>query len=412
MRKTLPIAALGVTATLVLSACGGSTGGSGGGTTISFAHWGNNQEADTLEAMVAAFEDEHPDIDVEMNWIQSDYEQKLQVSIAGGQAPTVAQISNSSLAGFSSAFQEVDVDPGAYYSENIPSSMKVDGSYLAVPFVVKTKVMAVNGNVFDEAGVPLPSADTPMTTGEYADLARRLTSGEPPDKVYGSAPLWYVGWLTVEGGAFYDVTGTECAIDNDVAAETADYIIDAQAPDGFAPTPLEAEGQDMFDWLSIGRLAMQPDFGPWDIAKLADLDDPKLALVPVPGDGEPMEINGLGISTDATPEETAAATTFAAFMSTSPTAQNRLTTAESSLGVPVVEASTEAFTAVEPDLNLQAFVDAVDQSRILPSVRQEAQIRSDFESALLSRTAIGSGDEDPAEVLPELNEQCQETLDG
>ncbi|WP_049570644.1 extracellular solute-binding protein [Streptomyces sp. SBT349] len=410
MKRILPAAALGVTATLVLSACGGSTEGADGSTTISFAYWGSNAESDTLKAMVAAFEDEHPDIDVEPNWIQSDYEQKLQVSIAGGQAPTVAEISHTSLAGFANAFQEVDVDPDAYYAENVPDSMEVDGEHRAVPFVVKTKVMGVNGNVFETAGVPVPSPDTPLSTEEFADLARQVTSGEPPEKVYGSAPVWFWGWLTAEGGAVFNEDGTECTLDSDIAVRTVEYVIDAQAPDGFAPTPLEAEGQDLFDWLSIGRLAMQPDFGPWDIAKLVAVDDPMLDLVPVPGLGAPMEIDGLGISRDATPEETAAAEEFVAFMSTSPEAQDLLTTAESSLGVPVVEDSIDSFLDAAPDRNLQAFVDAVDQSRVMPSVAEEPQIRTDFQNDLTSRTAVGSGDEDPAEVLPELNEACQASL--
>ncbi|TDD71219.1 extracellular solute-binding protein [Jiangella aurantiaca] len=414
MKRIVPLATMATAAALVLTGCGGAADEAGGGddTTITFAHWGNTQEADTLKAMVAAFEEEHPDVDVELNWIQSDYEQKLQVSIAGGQAPTVSQISNTSLAGFANAYQEVDVDPSAYYSENIPNSMMIDGSYWAVPFVVKTKVMAVNGNVFDAAGVPLPPSDTPMTTDQFAQVAQQLTSGEPPEKVYGSARLWYDGWLIAEGGSFYDQTGTQCMLDSDVAIETARFVIDAQAPDGYAPTQIDAEGQDMFDWLSIGRLAMQPDFGPWDIAKLVAVTDSKLAIVPVPGNGEPMEINGLGISKDATPEEAEAARTFAEFMSTSQAAQDLLTTTESSLGVPVVEASIETFKAAAPELDLQAFVDAVDQSQIQPSVAKDAQIRSDFSNALYSRTALGSGTEDPADVFPELDEQCQSTLDS
>jgi ABC-type glycerol-3-phosphate transport system substrate-binding protein len=413
MKRLLPTAALAAAATLALAGCGATSGGAADGeVTISFAHWGNNQEAETLAAMVEAFEAEYPDINVEENWIQSDYELKLQVSIAGGEAPTVSQISNTSLASFADAYQEVAVDPDAYYSPNIPNSMKVGDSYRAVPFVVKTKVMAVNGSVFDAAGVERPSATEPMSVEQFAEVAQEVTSGNPPDKVYGSARLWYDGFLTAGGGGFFNEDGTKCAIGSPVAIETAELVMAAQQPEGYAPTGADAEGQDMFDWLSIGRLAMQPDFGPWDIAKLVAVNDPNIYLAPDPGQGLPMEINGLGISEDASDAETKAATAFVEFMSTNPDAQDLLTTAESSLGVPVIEESVPAFEAAAPELDLALFVSAVDQSVIQPSVKGIVQIQTEFWNEFNARSTFGSGTEDPADVLPELQEACQATLDS
>jgi multiple sugar transport system substrate-binding protein len=97
MRKALVTSAV-VTSLVALTGCASSGGGTAdkGKTTISYAFWGNNDEAATIKAMIAKFEAANPDITVEANWIQSDYEQKLQTSIAGGDAPTVAQISNTS----------------------------------------------------------------------------------------------------------------------------------------------------------------------------------------------------------------------------------------------------------------------------------------------------------------------------
>ncbi len=414
MKKLIPAIAIAAVASSALAGCSAGGGGSAaddGDVTISFAHWGNNQEAATLTAMIEAFQDEHPNVTVEDNWIQSDYEQKLQVSIAGGEAPTVSQISNTSLASFADAYQDVEVDPDAYYSANIPNSMQIDGTYKAVPFVVKTKVMAVNGSVFDAAGVERPSDSEPMSVNDFEALAQQVTSGSPPDQTYGSARLWFDGFLTANGGGFFNEDGTECTIGSQEAIDTAALIERAEAPDGFAPTPADADGQDMFDWLSIGRLAMQPDFGPWDNAKLVAVNDPNIYLAPVPGYGEPMEINGLGISKDASDAETAAAKEFAEFMSTNAAAQDLLTTEESSLGVPVIEASVTAFEAAAPELNLASFVSAVDQSVIQPSVKGIIQLQTEFWNEFNARSTFGSGTEDPAVVLPELEAACQASLD-
>jgi multiple sugar transport system substrate-binding protein len=408
MRKT----SVAVLATLFLTGLAGcsSADSASSGTNISFAYWGNNEESATLKSMVAAFQTANPGITVQLNWIQSDYEQKLQTTIAGGKPPTVAEISNTSLAGFASAFRVVNVDPSAFYSPNTARSMQIDGKTHAVPFVVKPKVMAVNTTVFKAAGVQPPSADKPLSTDEFAALAQRVTKGSPPKKTYGSAPLWYEGWLVAEGGSFYSSDGTACTLNTPEAAKTANDVIKAQAPDGYAPTPLDAKGQDMFDWLSIGRLAMQPDFGPWDIAKLTALNNPAINLVPIPGAGEPLEFGGLGIATSASDAEAKAAQTFTTFMSTSPAAQNLLTTSKSSLGVPIVKASIDTFLKAAPKLNLQAFVNAVDQSVVGPSVAKDPQIRTAFGDAINSRTALGSGREDPAKMLADFNATCQSTL--
>jgi multiple sugar transport system substrate-binding protein len=412
MRKKLG-AALAALLALGMTACSSTDGESGSSNTkISFAYWGNNAESATLKAMVAAFEKAHPDIHVDAQWIQSDYEQKLQTTIAGGNQPTVAEISNTSLAGFAKVFRPVDVDAKAYTSPNTAKSMQLDGKYRAVPFVVKPKVMAVNTKVLTDAGVQPPSAGQPITPTEFAQLAQRATAGKVPNKTYGSARLWYNGWLTALGGSFYNADGTRCTLDSQQALLAAQDIIAAQQPTGYAPTQIDAQGQDMFDWLSIGRLAMQPDFGPWDIAKLTALNNPAIKLVPVPGKGEPLEFDGLGISTSASTAEAKAAQTFADFMSKDPAAQDLLTTAKSSLGVPVIAGSEKAFLQAAPDSNLKAFITAVDQSVVTASVAKDPQIQSGFNDVVYSRTALGSGKEDPAAVLADFNKTCQSLLAG
>src|SRR5205814_1134151 len=82
MKKLLP------TATALMLAAGCATGNApasnkaGDPAEISFSFWGTNSEAASLRAITAAFEKANPGTKVTTNWIQSDYEQKLQTSIA------------------------------------------------------------------------------------------------------------------------------------------------------------------------------------------------------------------------------------------------------------------------------------------------------------------------------------------
>lgn len=187
-------------------------------------------------------------------------------------------------------------------------------------------------------------------------------------------------------------------------------MIAARAADGFTPTPADADGQDMFEWLATGRLAMQPDFGPWDIPKLVALKDPDIKLVRVPGAGQPMEVTGLGISSKATGAEKTAATAFVKFMSTSTDAQSLLTTAKASLGVPVINGALDSFKQVAPDLNLAAFTEAVKVGVVEPGTVKDPQIRTAMLEALNNDTALGAGKQDPAKVLAAFNQTCQSML--
>ncbi|MFE9611942.1 extracellular solute-binding protein [Streptomyces sp. NPDC006012] len=400
-----------------LAACSNDTGatpGNSGGksTNISFAYWGTNEENATIKSMVAAFEKAHPDIHVEPNWIQSDYEQKLQTSIAGGDAPTVAAISNTSLPSFFSAFKPVTVDAGTYYSQAVAKAGNVDGTDYTVPFVAKSKVLAVDTAAFTKAGVPVPSGTKPLSTQEFVTAAQKMTSGSGSARTYGSAPLWYDGWLLADGGSYYNADGTKCTMGDAAGIRAAKTVVDSQKPGGFAPTTIAVQGQDMFQWLTEGKVAMLPDFGPWNIAQFAALDTSRFRLVPMPGRGEPMEVDGLGITKSASSAQTTAAQTFTAFMSSDPAAQNLLASKTSALGVPVVKNSLSAFKSAAPKVNLQAFVDAVTHAVGTPYVKNKVQIESTFSTALDSRTAVGTGHEDPATVLPQLQTKCQQMLDA
>jgi multiple sugar transport system substrate-binding protein len=355
--------------------------------------------------MIQAFEAAYPDITIEDNWIQSDYEQKLLTSIAGGKAPVVAQTSNTYLPTIASSFIPVEVDPSKYFTPNVPDGMKFDGKYYGVPFVIKPKVMAVNLSVFQKAGVAAPSLTEPMAIDTFVENAKKMTSGTGDTKVWGSAPLWFNGWLVAFGGNFFNQDGT-CNLNTPAAKDAAKLLIQAQGEGGFAPTALDAQGQDMFYWLSVGRLAMQPDFGPWDISKLAGLNDANMQIVPVPGKGSQLEINGLGISKTASDAEKTAATTFVNFMSTDDRAQSRLTTKAASLGVPVTPGGLTAFYAAAPDLNLKAFEVSGGQSQLGASIKDYGPITGHVGDALNSRTAMGSGNEDPSAVLDDLQSKC------
>ncbi|WP_433168036.1 extracellular solute-binding protein [Kribbella sp. CA-247076] len=387
-----------------------NNGGNDDTADISFSFWGTNSEAAALKAIAAAFEQANPGTKVTTNWIQSDYEQKLQTSIAAGTQSTVIEISNTSLAGFAPSFAEQQVDAGTFVQPNISESLKYDGKYYATPFTAKPKVMAINVDAFKAAGIPLPSATTPLTLDEYRAIAAKLSRGEGKNRVYGASNLWFKGWLTAAGGGFYNADATACTFGDAQGLETARYIVGMQQ-DRYAPTALDIQGQDQAQWFAAGRLATFSDFGPWTIADFAKFSKPNWTLVPVPGKGFPMEVGGLAISKTASGKQLETAKKFVAFASSDPKAQDQLIQGNTALGVPIVEESTGTLEKVLPaERNLAAFTTAMKTGLVSPSVPREAQISGDADKGITSYTPLGSGKEDVAKILPGLNDKCTAAL--
>jgi multiple sugar transport system substrate-binding protein len=390
----------------------GDAGNAKDTTEISFSFWGTNSEAASLKAIAAAFEKANPGTKVTTNWIQSDYEQKLQTSIAAGTQSTVMEISNTSLAGFAPSFAEQTVDPGKYVQPNISSAMQFQGKYYAMPFAAKPKVMAINTDAFTAAGVPLPSATTPLTLDEFKAIAAKLSHGDGKARVYGSSNLWYRGWLTAAGGAYYNADATECTFGDETGVKTAQYVVDMQK-DRYAPTSTDIQGQDQAQWFAAGRLATFSDFGPWTVADFAKISKPNWTLVPVPGKGFPMEVDGLGIAKNAGGKQLETAKKFVEFASTQQVAQDQLIQGNTALGVPIIAASAPTLEKVLPaERNLAAFTTALKTGEVGVSVAREAQISGDAEKGMTSYTPLGTGKDDVAKVLPELAAKCTTALKG
>lgn len=377
---------------------------------ITFSFWGTNSEAASLKAIAAAFEQANPGTKVTTNWIQADYEQKIQTSIAGGTQSTVMEISNTSLAGFAPSFAEQQVDPGKYVQPNISSALQFEGKYYAMPFAAKPKVMAINVDAFKAAGIPLPSATTALTLDEFKTLAAKLSHGDGKARVFGSSNLWYRGWLTAAGGGYYNADATACTFGDETGVKTAQYVVDLQK-ERSAPTSTDVQGQDQAQWFAAGRLATFSDFGPWTVADFAKISKPNWTLVPVPGKGFPMEVDGLAISKKATGKQLATAQKFVEFAGTQQAAQDLLIQGNTALGVPVIAASTATLEKVLPaDRNLAAFTTALKSGIVGASVAREAQISGDAEKGMNSYTPLGTGKDDVAKVLPELAGKCTAAL--
>lgn len=183
----------------LLAGCGNSGDGgnsgqgdsgekSGGETTLKVATWDYTSNA-SVSNCVAAFEEQNPDVKIEIIDIPStDYNTKLNVMLNGGSevdvfyikdAPTTYDFyQKNQLLDLTEFIEKDGIDMSGY--NGVDQFFNLDGKQLAMPVRTDYYVLFYNKDIFDAAGVAYPSND--MTWDEFADLARSLTT----DDVYGA----------------------------------------------------------------------------------------------------------------------------------------------------------------------------------------------------------------------------------
>lgn len=168
---------------------------------ITVATW----DATTTPYLIAskeAFEASHPGMKIEYIDVTSqDYHVKVGAMLAGGDTVDVVDIKElSNMETWSEAgFLEPLDDYVAASSYDMDHYVGMDACYVgadgkqySLPYRSDFWVLYYNKTLFDNAGVEYPTND--MTWEEYADLARKMTSGtEGVDKVWGTH---YHTWLS------------------------------------------------------------------------------------------------------------------------------------------------------------------------------------------------------------------------
>ena len=147
-----------------------------------------------LIAQKEAFEASHPGVTIEYVDVASqDYAVKATTMLEGGDTSDVFMIKeidnliNWQAQGFAAPLDTADYDMSGFVGTEV--NYAVDGVQYAIPFRSDFWVLFYNKDLFDAAGVELPTND--MTWDQYAELAKKLTDKEKD--VYGTH---YHTWLS------------------------------------------------------------------------------------------------------------------------------------------------------------------------------------------------------------------------
>lgn len=237
--------------TLLLGACGGDSGGSGGTDAaegepveLRFAGWDASQTP-AMQALIDAFEAEHDDISVTYETVPfNQYVTKLQVQASSGDAPDVFWLhandrdlyaSEGVTQNLDELIEESGLDLSAYPEASV-DQVSYEGSVYGLPRGAATVELWYNKELFDAAGVEQPTAD--WTWEDLQTAAAALT--DPAQGVYGVAAPFdgtqsFYNTIFQAGGQVLSDDKTEARFDDPKTIEGIAYWTDLIEA-GHAPT--------------------------------------------------------------------------------------------------------------------------------------------------------------------------------
>lgn len=154
----------------------------------------DNDTSPQFSAVVEGFKKLHPDVEIELvDTAASDYDDKLTVMLAIGDSdPDVIFVKDAEtqttmkekgqLLNLDEFIAKDNLDLSIY--NGIAEQLKMDGSTFSLPYRSDWYLLYYNKDLFDKVGVDYPGND--MTWKEYEELAKKMTSGEGSQKVYGT----------------------------------------------------------------------------------------------------------------------------------------------------------------------------------------------------------------------------------
>lgn len=385
--KFKKVAALALAGVMVfsLSACGGggksdggSSGGGSGSGSLSVMIWDTFQEPGLTEIINDFSEKTGIDAEIQVvTW--DDYWTLLSAGAQGGSMPDVfwmhsneaeRYMSNEMLLDLTDRIAESDSIDMSKYPEDITELYTYDGKNYAIPKDVDTIALWYNKTLFDEAGIPYPTAD--WTWDDLYEAAKALTK----DGTYGFAcsatnnQSGYYNLIYDKGGYVINDDKTASGYDDPNTIAAMQYF-EKMIQEGIMPSQqvLSESAEDVL--LGSGTLAMTTQ-GSWMLSSFKDNEyiSQNCDCVELPKDattGKRVSIyNGLGWAASADTDNPDEAWQLIEYLGSE---EAQLKQAELGVTMSAYENTSEAWTQ-SADFNLQAYLNMMDDMVIRPYSRE------------------------------------------
>src|SRR5919204_952762 len=296
-----PLKAGPIVLALLVAACTGSTSGesnangtaAGSGAPVHLVMWigytppppvNTSQEYLSIQDMVKAFEKQHPNITIDLQYVNSDYAlQKATVAIQGNKQPDISYQYGTNMPQLAQAPKLVDltsrVNAGGYnFNDFFPGERAVatvDGKVYGVPALVDNLAVVYNRDLFAKAGLQEPSAD--WTWSDLMADAKALT--DPANNVFGltfpadgsETTVWqYEAMLWAAGGDILNDDDTQAVFNASAGVQAPTNLVQMQQ-DGSLYLDFHPDSGKSEELFNSGKLGMIIT-GPWDLSSFPNVN--------------------------------------------------------------------------------------------------------------------------------------------
>jgi multiple sugar transport system substrate-binding protein len=299
MRRLFLIAA---TVLLVAAAgCGGSSSSSNGVVNVTVWHGYEDVEGKAMTSAATRFNATHPKIHVTVqNYGNSDYAlQKVLTAIRGGSYPDIAYLYGSWAANIARSPTAVDLssrikEPGVNWNDFWPAerqAVQVGGKVIGMPALVDNLALVYNKKLFDQAGIPYPTAS--WTWDDFRAAAQKLTDSAA--KQFGWAyvadgsedTVWrFDALLWQAGGDILNSNNTKAEFNSPAGVKAATLLQQMATVDH--SVYLDNGNGNYANLFNSGKIAMLFT-GPWDLSSFPDVN---YGVQVLPGDLNHQTISG------------------------------------------------------------------------------------------------------------------------
>lgn len=311
--RTVAFAASTAVAALLLTGCAGGDQATGDSNVE--LRWvmsaDSQKEVDVWNHLAEMVHEEYPNITVRFESTPfKDYYNKLTAQaasndlacIAGLQAQRVPDV-GSLFTDLGPSFESTDFNIDEY-APSIVEGLQQDGQQLAVPYDLGPYVLYYNKDMFEAAGVPLPTPG--WSVDEFLAAAKALTTDGRYGFVADGTPDMWLPYVLSIGGTY--IEGNKPDLTNAKVVEGFTWVTDLATKEKVAPAP-PASGASNWpadQWRS-GNAAMYVD-GPWQLINAKESVPFTIGLATTPAfDGTSittMSGTGFGVTTSCEhPEE-------------------------------------------------------------------------------------------------------------
>ncbi len=311
-----------------------STGTKDGKTKITFMGWGSDSEIATYKAMISKFEETYKDVEVEYIVVaDNEFDTKLQAMIGSGQCPDVFYCSIDKMMKYAATGNLYNLSDYVKNNEifdpdnvwkclndlyRFDGENQGKGDVYALPKDVSAFPVFYNVDLFKNAGITPPTADNPWDWNDYLEAAKKLTSGEGDNKIYGTGAYSLESAVWSNGAEWVDPeTLSKVEITDPAFTEALQWCADLSLVHKVAPTVEESSALSDYDRFKQGKLAMV-GAGTWSLADFWENCDFEWDVMnwPVsPKTGESaIWFGSAGLAVSATTKAAEAACNLAAYL--------------------------------------------------------------------------------------------------